>query len=182
MSILMLALIAGAYFQETPSEPGPDDVVVTARRNNKCELRLADKLLSDSEFRERAKAWAAGTPARVFLRNEASVHCRLKIVEQLAKWNVRMVEFVDPAGRPAPYERPAPLSTTAATGSSDRLPGPLVSPDGGSIEMSSIKLRIIAGQAAHMIAKGDCTGAMKLVLEAGDLESASRVATICRAR
>ena len=56
MSILMLALIAGAYFQETPSEPGPDDVVVTARRNNKCELRLADKLLSDSEFRERAKA------------------------------------------------------------------------------------------------------------------------------
>lgn len=182
MSILMFALIAAAFVQEAPPEPGPDDVVVTLRRNNKCEVRLADKILSDGEFRERAKAWAAGTPARVFLRNEASVFCRLKIVEQLAKWNVRIVEFVDPAGRPAPYERPARLGSSATTGASDALPGPLVSPDGASIEMSNLKLRIIAGQAAHMIAKGNCDGAMKLVLEAGDLESAARVATICRAK
>lgn len=180
MPVLMFAF--AALFQEAPAEPGPDDVVVTARRNNKCEVRLADKVLSDDEFREKAKTWAAGTPARVFLRNEASVYCRLKIVERLAKWNVRMVEFVDPAGRPAPYERPALLGATVTSSAPDSQPNPAAAPDGSTIEMSNINLRIIAGRAAHMIAKGDCAGAMKLVLDAGDLESAAHVATICRAK
>lgn len=186
MSLLMIAIAAalGAP-QQAADEPGPDDVVVVARRKNECVVKLAEKTLSTGEFRERAKLWATGTPARVYLRNEASLACRLKILRQLTQWNVQTVEFVDPAGRAAKAEPPAPVGAALqpVVGTSDRAPprNP-AAPADQSIEMSSFERRLIEGRAAHMIARNDCAGALKLVLEAGDLDAAAKVATICRAK
>ncbi|MBX9860485.1 MAG: hypothetical protein K2Y20_12980 [Sphingomonas sp.] len=51
-----------------------------------------------------------------------------------------------------------------------------------TIEMAPFELRILEGKAAHLILKGDCSGAMKLVLEAGDLDGAAKVAAVCRSK
>lgn len=186
MPLLMIALAAAAAGQTAPEEPGPDDVVVVARRKNECVVKLADKVLSNSDFRERAKLWAAGTPARVYLRNEASLQCRLKILRQLTQWNVQTVEFIDPAGRAAKPEPPVPIGTATRpmTTTADRAPETQKppAPTGEGIEMGSFQRRLMEGRAAHMIAAHDCAGAMKLVLDAGDLDAAVKVATICRAK
>ncbi|OYY90627.1 MAG: hypothetical protein B7Y45_06675 [Sphingomonas sp. 28-66-16] len=180
----LLAIALSANGQQEPATPGPDDIVVVARRKNECVVQLADKVLNDAEFRQRSKRWAAGEPARVFLRNEASRQCRVKILYQLAKWDVRVVEFVDPGGRPATPEpvasniSPSPLIVEGGTQKAPterRFP-----PREDTIEMGSFELRVLAGQAAHLILRGDCAGAMKLVLDAGDLDAAFKVATICR--
>lgn len=186
MSLLMIALAVAAAGQQAPDEPGADDVVVVARRKNECRVTLADKPLSEKAFRDRAKLWATGIPARVYLRNEASLQCRLKILRQLTQWKVQMVEFIDPAGRPARPEPPAPIGTALqpVTGETTDAapPKPGAAPGEDGIEMGSYQRQLIAGRAAHLIAKRDCAGAMKLVLDAGDLDAAAKVATICRTK
>ena len=185
MSLLMIT-IAAAAMQTAPDEPGPDDVVVVARRKNECRVTLADKPLNNKDFRARAKLWATGIPARVYLRNEASLQCRLKILRQLTQWNVQMVEFIDPAGRRAQAEPPAPVGTALLPTEREvepaRPPASPLAPGEPGIEMSSYQRQLIAGRAAHLIAKRDCAGAMKLVLDAGDLDAAAKVATICQSK
>jgi len=48
--------------------------------------------------------------------------------------------------------------------------------------MSSCRRQLTAGRTAHLIAKRDSAGAMKLVLAAGDPDAAAKVATICQAK
>lgn len=184
MPLMTLALAAAIAAQQASNEPGPDDVVVVVRRKNQCVVKRADKVLSKEEFHERSKLWAAGGTARVFLHSDASLQCRLKIVHQLAEWDVRNVEFVDPARRPAAPEPLAPLAAPSQPLVRDSIPRPAASEsdrtDPGGVEMSPYKRQLNAGLAARLIAKGDCAGAMKLVLEAGDLDAAAKVADICR--
>lgn len=184
MPLMTLALAAAVAAQQAPNEPGPDDVVVVVRRKNQCVVKRADKVLSKQEFHERSKLWAAGGTARVFLHRDASLQCRLKIVHQLAEWDVRNVEFVDPARRPAAPEPLAPFAGAPQPLVRDGAPRPAANDPGrtetGGVEMSAYKRQLNAGLAARLIAKGDCAGAMKLVLESGDLDAAAKVADICR--
>lgn len=74
----------------------PVDVVVTARKR-RCDVAVADRILSSREFDARAAEWAAGVPVRVSAPDSAGRKCLAKIVFRLADKGVRQVEFVDPA-------------------------------------------------------------------------------------
>lgn len=182
----LLLLAATAVVQDV-DQPGPDDIVVVALPNRKCEVRLADKILSDADFHARARRWAAGEPARVFLSKGSNLQCRVKIVRQLEDWGVRLVEFVDPSapdgGAPPSAAAPAlPAPTVSLPRPARSTPEFRQGDTADDVEISPVRLRLLAGKAAHLIARGDCQGALKLMLEAGDLDSAAKVVGICRAR
>lgn len=71
-----------------------DEIVVTAARR-KCHVRLADRILSDSEFSAHAEEWAKGKPVRVAAPDSASYKCLAKIAFRLSEKGVRLIEFVD---------------------------------------------------------------------------------------
>lgn len=179
MISVALLMVAAAVGQTTAQAPGPDDIVVVARPDKRCEVRLAEKVLGDEDFHARARLWAAGAPARVFLSSGSNLQCRLKIVRKLEDWGVRLVEFIEPDGPPEEVALPKPEDAPAQ---SRVIQSPTDRPDPDSVEMSALRLRLIAGRAAHMIARGDCAGALKLELEAGDLDSAAKVVQICRSK
>ena len=75
--------------------PEPVEIVVRARRR-KCDVSVANRILSDREFNARAAEWAAGTPVRVVAPERSSYRCLARITFRLADKGVRQVEFVDP--------------------------------------------------------------------------------------
>ena len=73
-----------------------DDIVVHAVRQ-KCEVRIADRIISDPEFNAHAKEWAQGKPVRVIAPARADYKCLAKIAFRLNDKGVRLIYFVDPA-------------------------------------------------------------------------------------
>lgn len=78
--------------QPTADMPG-DEVVVTAGKR-RCDLSIADRLISDREFRDRAREWAAGRPVRIVVPDGASYRCQARIVFRLGKYGVHRAVFV----------------------------------------------------------------------------------------
>lgn len=79
----------------------PDEIVVTAVKD-KCKVRLADRMLSDRDFDQRARLWAAGRPVRVISPRGAGYKCLAKIAFRLQDKGVTLIEWVD---APAPAEQ-----------------------------------------------------------------------------
>lgn len=172
MTLILLAALALSSPQAKAPEPEVEEIVVTARANRKCEIRFADKAMTDLEFEQRAKGWAAGTPVRVVARYDADIDCLSRIAFRLASRGVTRITYVDPQGRPAQPIR----------GKTDTAPTPRpVAPVGAAAptDVGDIERRFFARQAAQLILEGKCAEARKLVLEAGDLASAAYVTTIC---
>ena len=98
---ILLALIVAAaqasapQADETPDDI-PDDIIVQAVRQ-KCQVRIADRILSDPEFNAHAKEWAEGKPVRVIAPANADYKCLAKIAFRLNDKGVRRIYFVDPA-------------------------------------------------------------------------------------
>ncbi len=92
MALLLLPLLLQAA---TPTPPPGDDIVVVARRG-KCTTRIADRIMSDGEFRARASEWAAGRPVRITVPAGSSYTCMAQIVFRLERYGVRNAIFVDP--------------------------------------------------------------------------------------
>ncbi|MBY0306277.1 MAG: hypothetical protein K2W86_14150 [Sphingomonas sp.] len=180
--------------QAVPAPPAPDDIVVTARPQGGCAIRFADKTLSDAEFRDRARIWAAGAPVRVIARSDASFDCLKKIAFQLADWGVKQIEFVEPSGRKTAVGFPTPTLTGDRSvqrktdkmdnaGDSDPKPVKPFSPP--PIEagrpVAEIEQRLLSAHAARLILEGKCAEARRLMLENGNLAAAAQVVEICRA-
>ncbi|OYY72459.1 hypothetical protein [Sphingomonas sp. 28-63-12] len=189
--------------QVAPAAPEPDDIVVTAAPQGGCRVQFADKTLSDAEFRERARIWAAGAPVRVIARSDASFDCFKKIAFQLANWGVKQIAFVEPSGRQTAVGFPQPKLTgdrPTKRGSdkadkadkADRADGAdeidatsartFAAPtkeNGRSI--AEIEQRLLSAHAAQLILDGKCTEARRLMLENGNLAAAAQVVEICRA-
>ena len=75
-------------------QAAPADVVVVARRR-RCDVSVADRILSSKEFDARTAEWAAGVPVRVHAPDTSSRKCLTRILFKLADRGVRQVEFVD---------------------------------------------------------------------------------------
>lgn len=167
MLILLLASMLSATGQADAAMP--DDIVVTAQRQD-CRVRFADRELTDREFDARAKEWAAGKPVRVIARNSTDLKCLSKIAFKLADRGVRLIQFVDPSGKTAD-KIPTGLGMGAGTATDSMTP---------TLSVKDAERRFFARRAAQLILEGKCGEARKLVLEAGDLESAAQVAEVCR--
>lgn len=75
---------------------GPE-IVVVAQPGNQCQVRLADRTLTDSELRARAEQWAAtGTPLRVVRPRGATYGCLAKIARHLNGYGVHLLQIVEP--------------------------------------------------------------------------------------
>jgi len=73
------------------------EIVVVAQLRNRCQVRLADRGLTEREFAAHAKQWAAaGTPLRIVRPHGATYGCIMKIVQHLGQYGVRLFEVVDP--------------------------------------------------------------------------------------
>lgn len=74
-------------------EPVPVDVVVTARKR-RCDVSIANRVISDAEFKARAAEWAAGVPVRVVAPASADYKCLAKIAFRLADHGVTRITFL----------------------------------------------------------------------------------------
>jgi hypothetical protein len=84
---ILLLLLAGAG-----SAPATEEIVVTARKK-RCEMSIADHVISDAQFRARAAEWAKGIPVRVRAPTAADYKCLAKITFRLADHGVKVVNF-----------------------------------------------------------------------------------------
>ncbi len=62
-------------------------------RSRKCDVSVADRVLSNAEFKRRASEWAAGTPVRVVAPPGADYRCLAKIAFRLADRGVKKIIF-----------------------------------------------------------------------------------------
>ena len=88
-------MILALLLQVAAPEPTVADIVVTARKR-KCDVSIANRIISDKEFRARASEWAAGTVVRVHAPEATSYSCLAKIMFRLNDYGVTKAEFVDP--------------------------------------------------------------------------------------
>lgn len=173
------ALLSQAAGQKLALDPEPEaeDIVVTAAPDNKCRLQLADKTLTDAEFKARAAQWKAGTPVRVIARNSASISCLTKIAFKLADQGVRKITFVDPSGK---QSAGFPELKTGELRQND----PMALDDGratiDSRSIPDIEHRFVSSSAAKLILAGKCDEAKAMALQQGDLDAAANVVLVCR--
>lgn len=91
----MLALLLAAFaLQQTPPTVEGDEIIVRATKR-KCAVGVADRLLSDKEFKARAAEWAAGKPVRVIVPPRTDYKCLAKIMFKLNDHGVVRADFVD---------------------------------------------------------------------------------------
>ncbi|MES2754117.1 MAG: hypothetical protein V4659_05585 [Pseudomonadota bacterium] len=88
-------LIFAAMLIAQAAAPVEAEVVVTARRR-KCDISIANRTISDREFKKRAAEWAAGIPVRVVAPRQADIRCLAKIAFRLADHGVTRIHFVEP--------------------------------------------------------------------------------------
>ena len=86
-------ILLAALLQAAPA-PQPADIGVKARKQ-RCDVSVANRILSDREFDARAAEWAAGVPVRVHAPDGSGHKCLAKIFFKLTNRGVRQVEFVD---------------------------------------------------------------------------------------
>ena len=75
-----------------PAEIVPAEIVIVAR-SRKCDVSIANRVLSHAEFKRRAAEWAAGTPVRVVAPPGADYRCLAKIAFRLADHGVKKIIF-----------------------------------------------------------------------------------------
>jgi hypothetical protein len=88
-----VVLLFLALLQAIPPLDG-DDIVVIARRG-KCTVRIADRIISDREFKARAGEWAAGRPVRITVPAGSSYKCMARIMFRLGHYGVTKAVFLD---------------------------------------------------------------------------------------
>lgn len=93
-----MLFVAALTIQQATTAPAEDEIVVRASRR-KCEMAIADRILSDAEFKARAAEWAAGKPVRVIVPNGTDYKCLAKIMFRLNDHGVTHAAFVDRAGQ-----------------------------------------------------------------------------------
>lgn len=101
MLLLPLLLLQGTLPMPGAAAQEPDasatEVVVTARRRKaKCSVAIADRVISDGEFRARAAEWAAGTPVRVVAPTSSDYQCLARIAFKLGDYGVKRIIFERP--------------------------------------------------------------------------------------
>lgn len=62
-------------------------------RSRKCDVSIANRVISDAEFTRRAAEWAAGTPVRVVAPPGADYRCLARIAFRLADRGVKKIIF-----------------------------------------------------------------------------------------
>ena len=90
---MILAPLLALLIQAQPAPEG-DLIVVTAERR-KCSMKLANRVLSDPEFKAHLAEWRVGRPLRVYAPAGASYKCLAKIVFKLNDKGVTNFRFVD---------------------------------------------------------------------------------------
>jgi hypothetical protein len=174
-----LLLTVGQATAPDGSATTTEDIVVVARPGkDSCEVRYADKTMTDAELRAHTRAWQQGTPVRVMARSNADLSCLKKIAFKLAAQGVKRMEFVDPRGRPAPDVIPDASQPA-------RLDDAPLNAGTGDAKVDAVRTsehNFFARRAAKLVLQGDCAGAKKLALEAGDLQIAAQVAQVCAGR
>jgi len=95
-AILLAFIVATGQASVPQADNTPDDIIVQAVRK-KCQVRIADRILSDPEFNAHAKEWAEGKPVRVIAPANTDYKCLAKIAFRLNDKGVRRIYFVDPA-------------------------------------------------------------------------------------
>lgn len=175
--IALLLLLTAAAPQANDAQP--DDIVVTAVRDT-CNLRFADKAMSDAQFEARSAEWKAGKPVRLILRSDADFPCVRKIAKKLFDKGVTRIEFVDPKGKPAfPFEPDPNLPRYTANGATPSTP--TGSTIGGWSEMRAREHSFLGRAASQLILAGKCAEARKMALDQGDLDAAAAIVAVCRA-
>jgi len=109
---VIAALLAALISQAQPAEEGASapTIVVTGARAGRCQVRLADRSLSDRQLAAHAREWAAlGTPVSVVHTPGAHYRCLARIAFRLQDRGVRLTHFVgtdEASGRPGADRRP----------------------------------------------------------------------------
>ncbi|WP_394653795.1 hypothetical protein [uncultured Sphingomonas sp.] len=104
-ALLLLSLIA--------DDPPGDVLVVSPARA--CSVSIADEIVSDRAFKERAREWAVGRPVTVVVARDAERKCLSKIMFRLAKHGVTRAIFVSSLKEVAAvpdFDRPLQASIT----------------------------------------------------------------------
>ncbi|MDB5679092.1 hypothetical protein [Sphingomonas bacterium] len=175
---LFLLLAVQATTPPQDNAPSADDIIITATRDT-CNLRFADKTMTDAQFDARADEWKAGKPVRLILRSSADFPCVRKIAKRLFDKGVTRIEFADPNGKPAfPFEPDPNLPRYTATGDTPAMP----SATGGAwSEMRAREHSFLGRAASQLILQGKCAEAKKMALDQGDLDAAAAIVAVCRA-
>ena len=58
-------------------------------------MRIADRLIADTDFRRMAPIWAAGRPVRIMVPRGSSYRCQARILWRLERFGVHHAIFVD---------------------------------------------------------------------------------------
>lgn len=174
---LFLLFALQAVTPPQDNEPRSDDIIVTAVRDT-CNLRFADKAMTDAQFDARAEEWKAGKPVRLILRSDADFPCVRKIAKRLFDKGVTRIEFADPKGKPAfPFEPDPNLPRYTATGGATTAGVP----SGAWSEMRAREHSFLGRAASQLILQGKCAEAKKMALDQGDLDAAAAIVAVCRA-
>lgn len=94
---MIAALAAAMLAPPAAAEPEGDTIIVRAVRR-RCRMEVANRILSDREFRARAAEWAEGRPVRVHAPEASGYKCLARIAFRLSERGVRLIHFVDPPG------------------------------------------------------------------------------------
>jgi hypothetical protein len=89
LSFLPFLLIAAV---QAGASPEPAEIVIVAR-SRRCDVSIANRVLSNAEFKRRTAEWAAGTPVRVTAPPGADYRCLAKIAFRLADRGVKKIIF-----------------------------------------------------------------------------------------
>jgi len=93
--LLLLPLLAQAAEPIAPAIGEiPEEIVVIARRG-RCDVSIANRIVSNREFRDKAKQWAAGQPVQVRVPVGSTILCEAKIMFRLGRYGVTRATFVE---------------------------------------------------------------------------------------
>lgn len=96
--VLLAAALAGQPPAAAPAEDAEaaQEIIVTGTRHGRCEVRLADRALSERQFEAHAGEWARlGRAVRVRVPPGSDRRCLTRIVFRLYDRGVRLVHFAD---------------------------------------------------------------------------------------
>lgn len=100
-------LAAALILSAAPVPPAPPaarrepEIVVTGYRSGRCQLKLADRALSERQFTALAGEWAQlGLAVRVVHPAGTHYRCLARIAFRLNRRGVRLIHFVEQPGAP----------------------------------------------------------------------------------